>query len=215
MLCSQCKQREAAYTCDCLTAERSLSDLGIQRQRTEQLTGAEEAGLCRRCLRKLCRKGHRGYTLVTMVLGIFTIVSIIAGIICLLSSHDNETLKTAGYILLVGGPAVLVFFDQIIVPYIYAPKHPYIAFPAIGTDLDSSIDREYGKFYIPVGGSYYRNKLEFSLVNRQLSEEFSEKIYNELITTGEWENVLKLRKTMKAVKAQSLGDSEDESESSD
>ena len=30
------------------------------------------------------------------------------------SPRGIETLKTAGYILLVGGPAVLVFFDQIL-----------------------------------------------------------------------------------------------------
>ena len=205
MKCVKCKERDVAFTADCLVVDTSTvsSDvrvgLDIQKQylTTESFSGdVVAAGLCPVCMKKVSRKIDRDDALPFKAMLIYILLMVVG--IALFFLAVTGKLGRMANPGLIGGICLTVIgilacvIHKLLLPVLVRRRAPWklLGKPLGGVRLDG------GRFVllVPVGEGYYKDSVEFAAVNGHLEKETRQKIAAELIETGAWKALVEAAK---------------------
>ncbi len=200
--CVKCKERDAAFTADCLVVDTStvssLVQVGLETQKqyitTESFSGdVVAAGLCRECMKKVSRKIDRDDLLPFKTQSIYILLMIGGGALFILGlagklGRMSVPAGIVGMCLAVIGVAAYVI-HMLLLPVLLRRETPW---KLLGKPLGGVHLGDGGRFVhlVPVGEGYYKDSTEFTAVNGHLVKEVRQKIAAELIETGNWKTLV-------------------------
>lgn len=209
--CVRCKEKDAAFTADCLVVDTSTTEavvpVGLQTQRqyltTESVSGnVVVAGLCPECMKKVSRNIDRDMSLPFSAMMLY-ILLMLGGIVLFFLALAGKlgrminVAATGGLVLTFGGIAAYVI-HKCLLPGQLRKNAPW---QLLGKPL-GAVRLSDGRVVhlVPVGQDYYKDFAKFSTVNGHLVKEIRQRISTEVIDTGAWKALVEKAKADQATK---------------
>lgn len=182
MRCHKCGKQQAAMSSAGVVLHCSESGTS----RSYEFQSIELRGLCEDCLKEQAKKKWRQGTVgKRRTVGVFFVLSSMIAAYFGFARRDISfviDLRLAAALLLAAAIAVFIADRIFCVKEVRKSSWKALA----GPDRYASVY----SYFVPLGEGYYKDEQSFGNVNRGLADEYTKQLYQNLIVSGQWKDIV-------------------------